>query len=821
MTSLLSSFRTAVRGLRHDPGFFLIAVFTLAVGIGANAALFTVVHSVLLQPLPYPEPERIVGVWHTAPGLSLPRFELSNATYLLYRGAARSLEDLGIYWDESVTLTGDGREPERVKASGATASVFSILRVPPALGRAIQAADEQPHAEPVVVLSRDLWRRRFGGDPNVVGSTLRVDGVLRRIVGIMPDRFQFPSAETRLWVPVTLDPATLQAGDFSYRGVARLRPDASPERAARELSGLVGRIPDLPGSELTPETIRNSGFSVLVHPLRDDVVGSVEQILWLLLGSVGLILAIACANVANLFLVRAEGRLREVAVRSALGASRWDITRLFLAESLALSLLGGALGLALAAAGVRMLVALGPEGLPRLEEIAVDGPVLAFTVAVTVLAGLLVGLFAALRCGRLALVPALKEGGRGGTAGRERLRARNALVIVQVALALILLVGAGLMVNSFWHLLRVDPGLDPRGILTVRLDLPENEYTDAASTVRLVTQLLERVRAIPGVQSAGMIDQLPLAGSGSSSGHTIEGLSLPPGAMPLLLATRLVSPGYFEALHVPLREGRSFDRLDPARAGTEVVVSEALARRFWPGQSALGKRLSPGIDTTAPCWYTVAGVVGNVRDVGLEKDPSATVYYPMRLRFTAGGEDTAPRSITLVVRGAVQPLSLAQPVREAVWSVAPSLPLSSVRPMTEVVERSIVRTTFTMLLLVIAAGVALVLGTVGIYGVISYTVSQRTREIGVRLALGAKQQDIVRMILREGFLLTLAGIAAGLLVAFVTTRLMAALLFGVSPTDPLTFAVVPLLLALVALFASLVPAQRAAAVPPLESIRSE
>jgi putative ABC transport system permease protein len=822
MGSLPTSLRSLVRELRRSPGFLLVAVFTLAVGIGANVAIFTVVNAVLIRPLPYAEPERLVMVWHSAPGLKMEQFEHSDATYVLYRKSNRVLEDLGIYWDGAVTLTG-GEAPERVRAAGFTASVFSVLRGKPILGRSLQEADEGPGAEKVAVLSHALWRRRFGGDPKAVGGMLRVDGVATRIVGVMPEGFHFPSSAAELWLPMTIDPAKLEPGNFNYDAVGRLRPGVSPARAARELSALVWRIPEeFPQSQINRGMIASARLSVLVHPLRDDVVGNIARILWVLLGSVGCILLIACANVANLFLVRAEGRQREVAVRNALGATRGDVVRLFLGESIALSLAGGVLGLALAAAGVRLLVSLRPQGIPRLEEIGVDGAVLGFTLLLSLFAGLLTGAFAALRYGAPALAPALKEGGRGDTAGRARHRARNALVVVQVALALLLLLYSGLMVRSFWHLRGVDPGFDPRGVLSLHLDLPETEYKDAFATARFIRQLLERVREVPGVLSAGTVTSLPLSGGNSNSGYSFEDFPLPPDQVPPILGTRFASPGYFAAMGIPLVAGRFFDRIDPARRSNEVVVSEALARRFWPGRSALGKRLTNGLAGDTP-WCTIVGVAGSVRDLGLEEKPYETVYFPV-LRLPPSkteGAEWVPRSFSLVVKGRVDPASLVAPVRRAIWSLDPNLPLAEVRPMAEVVARSMARTSFTMLLLVIAAAVALLLGTVGIYGVISYVVSQRTREIGVRMALGAGRRDISRMVLREGALIALIGIAVGLAGALVLTRLILALLFDVSPTDPATFAAVPTLLALVALFASWLPARRAAAIEPLEAIRYE
>jgi putative ABC transport system permease protein len=824
VTSILPSLRPLARGLRKNPSFFLIAVLTLAVGIGANAAIFSVVDAVLIRPLPYPQPERLVAVWHTAPGLNMTQFEQSDATYLLYRRHNRTLQDLGIYDYSAVTLTG-GQEPERVTSAGATASLFSVLRAPAAVGRRLLATDERPGAEPVVVLSHGLWRRRFGADPKAVGTLLRIDGVARRVVGVMPAGFHFPTADTELWLPFTLDPAHLSAGNFNYEAVARLRPGVAPRQAARELSALVWRLPEASAASdpITRGMIQQARLAVLVHPLRDDLVGQVARTLWVLLGSVGLILLIACANVANLFLVRAEARQREMAVRTALGATRRDVFRLFLSESLALSLSGAAIGLALAALGVRALLALRPQGIPRLEEIGVDLRVVGFGVLLALFSGLLVGLFAALRFGAPELMPALKEGGRGGAAGRARHRARKLLVVAQVALALVLLVGAGLMVKSFWRLQAVDPGIAPRGVLTVRLDLPDTDYPTAATTARFVRQLLERVRALPGVAAAGTVDILPLGGGNSNSGILIEDFPLPPDAVPPILACRYVSPGYFETMRIPLLAGRTFDAIDPGRRSDTVVVSAALAHRFWHDQSPLGKRLVPGLKEKDSRWYTIVGVVGSVRDLGLERPLTAAIYFPVHhLGGRAGDRDpAAPRNFTLVVRGRVEPLALVPPVRAAVRALDPNLPLSRVRPMAEVVARSMVRTSFTMLLLVIAACVALLLGAVGIYGVISYVVSQRTGEIGVRMALGARRRDIARMVLGEGLLVSLAGIALGLAGALAITRLLVALLFEVSPTDPATFVAVPAVLAAVALFASYLPAQRAAEVEPLAAIRYE
>jgi len=816
MNLLLASLRSIAREGRRGSGFLMVAVASLGLGIGANVAVFSVVDAVLIRPLPYPEPERLVGIWGTAPGMKMDRIQCSDGTYVLFRKENRVLSEMGIYREGSATLAG-GQTPERVGMAVVTGSLFSLLQVPPAVGRTIQEGDEAPGAEKVAVLAESLWHRRFGGDPAAVGSTLRVDGAERRIVGVMPAGFRFPSAEAEVWLPVTIDPARLRPTDFNYRAIGRLRPGVSAQRAARELSTLIWRIPEVYGEEeLSRGMIESARLGVAVTALRDDVVGTVERVLWVLLGSVGCILVIACANVANLFLVRAERRQLELALRSTFGATRGDVAGLFLGESLVLSAAGGLVGLGGAWAGVRLLASLRPPGLPRLEEIAVDSRAVLFALLVSLVAGLLCGGFAALRFG-FTLAPALREGGRGGVAGRERHRARRGLVAAQVAVSLVLLVASGLIVKSFWRLRNVDPGFDPHGVLTLRLDLPSAVYRDNGSTLRFVQQLVERVRSVPGVTAAGTIYPLPLAGDTASSGYWIEDFPLRPDQVWPQLETRFATPEAFAALGIPLLAGRIFKPLDPARPAADVVVSRALAERFWPGRSPLGKRLTVDLPGRG-VWYTIVGVVGSVHDHSLEDKPAQSVYFPMVRR---GERDWAPRSFHLSVRGRTDPRAFVAPIRAVVRSLDPNLALAQVRPLTEVVDRSMARTSFTMLLLVLASAVALLLGSVGIYSVITYVVSQRTREIGVRMALGARRNDISRMVVAEGLGMASLGIAIGLAGALALTRLMVALLFGVSPTDLPTFAAVPVMLAAVAVLASWLPARRAAAVEPVVALRYE
>ncbi len=822
--SLATSMRATARGFSRSPGFLVLTVFTLALGIGATAALFSVVNAVLIRPLPYPEAESIVYVQQTAPGMGMDDAQISDAIYLVYRKENHVLEDLGLYADGASTLTG-GEEPVRIGSADVTPSVFGILRVPPVAGRTLIEDDGKAGAEPVVVLSESLWRNRFGGKRETIGSQIQVDGVSRRVVGVMPKGFRFPDADIDLWIPMVMDPAKLSPGNFNFSGLGRLKPGVSHDRATKELSSLVWLLPEVMGPDsITRPMLEQAKLAVIAKPLRDKIVGEVAGTLWLLLGSVGLILLIACANVANLFLVRAESRQREVAVRTAIGASRWEIVRVFLAESVAFSILGGLVGLALAAAGVRLLLALQPQGIPRLEEIGVDATAVAFTLLISLLSGLFIGAVAALRYGSPDLVPALKDGGRGGTVGKARHRARQGLVVTQIALALVLLVGAGLMLRSFWRLISVNPGVDPAGVLTLQLNLPESEYESGSRTALFYTQLLEKVRALPGVAKAGTVSVLPLSGSNSMSSHVVEDHPLPPDSLPSMMGTRFSSPGYFEAMGIPLLEGRTFDRIDPDQPEEGVVVSQAVAQHFWPKGGALGKRLSqggPGAETIQ--WFTIVGVVADVKEQGLHTKPVEAVYYPVRRKNPDTDGEWLPRNFYVIVKAkpGVDAAGLAGPVRQAVWSIDPKLPLAQVRTMEKVVERSMARTSFTMLLLGIGAAVALILGAVGIYGVISYVVSQRTQEIGVRMALGAQRGDVAGMVLKEGLVLAALGIALGLAGALALTRLMKALLFEVSATDPATFAAVPLLLAIVALIASYVPAQRASEVEPLEAIRYE
>ncbi|HEY4589463.1 MAG TPA: ABC transporter permease [Thermoanaerobaculia bacterium] len=813
-----SQLRHALRRLRGSPGFALLCVLTLAVGIGAVVTVFSVVNGVLLDPLPYPQADRLVSLSHTAPGLNLKHMPQSPATYLLYKRESHALASVGLYRNVQVNFAG-GPSPERLTGASVTPSLLRLLGVPPALGRGFTEQDGRPpDGARVALLSDRLWRRSFGADPHVLGRAVRIDGVPYDIIGVMRPGFEFPLSETDLWIPLVIDPAKAALGEFSQTGIGRLAPGASSERAQSELNGLIKDLERrFPGDEAA-SILAHAGLAARVHPLRDDLVGDFGRVLWILLGAVGCVLLIACANVANLLIVRGEGRRREMAVYTALGAPRGSLVGAVLVENLLLGVAGGALGLLLAAGALRLLTVLGPTELPRLANVRLDGRVLAFTVALSLLTSLLFGLLPALRSSRVEdLASELKSGGRSATAGRSRQRARQLLSGLQIALALILLTGSGLMLRTFLRVVSVNPGFDPQGVLTLQLALPAAEYPDDVSTARFYQSLSDRLRALPGVTAAGVISELPLGGSASGTGFEIEGQPRPKGAPPPVLTYEFVSDGYFRALGIPLREGRLLEARDQEQRSGAVVVSEALAKHTWPGQSAVGKRLRPQDSKLPPgSWYTVVGVVGDVRNRDLTDDPDTIIYQPMLGK--APGAWTV-RQMTVVLRTRSRPDSMVGAVRREIAALATDLPASNVLTLDRLVERSEARVSFSVVMLALAAAVALALGAVGIYGFVSYLTSQRTAEIGVRMAIGAGAWDIRWMILRESLTIVLAALAVGLAGAFWMTRWLKTLLFEVSPLDPLTFGLTSLLLVVVALFASDLPASRAAQIDPLRALQ--
>lgn len=825
MTAVIRSLRHAARRLLRAPAFAVASVLTLAFGIGAATAVFSLVDGVLLRPLPYADPGRLVDLSHTLQLTGAAQVDQSDATYLYYRRENHVFTDVAAYRATAVNLATAARDgaAERVAAARVSASLFRVLGVSPARGRAFVEGEDAPGATPVVLIGERLWRRKYGGDPGIVGRRLEIDGVAREVVGVLPATFRFPAAAAELWLPTDIDPARTQSAIFDYRAVARLRPGVTPAAAAADLQRLLPRVPEAYAGRLTAAAIEAIHMSAVVRPLRDVVVGDVGPALWVVLGAVGFVLLAACANVANLFLVRAEGRRRELAVRRALGAGGGRTAAEFLSEGLVVAAVGGPLGVVVAAAGVRVLRSLAAGvAIPRLEEVGVDGAALGVAAGLTVLAALLVSALPALRSAWLAVPAALAEAGRPATAGRRQTRAQHVLIVAQVALALVLLTGAGLMARSFARLRAVQPGFDAAGALTFRIALPDAAYPTADDAARFLVRALDDLAALPGVRAVGAVTKLPLdAEARRDTAVFVEGQASPSG-MPNIHQVAYASPGYFRALGIPLVAGRTFERPDPARARLEVVVSRALADRYWRGD-AVGKRLR--LMPQGP-WLTVVGVAGNVRGTALDQPPDETVYLPLVSADAAAAGDApddprwAPHGAAFVVR-ATDPARLAERIGATVRALDPAVPVYAVQPMTEIVARSAARASFTLLLLGIASAVALALGAIGIYGVISYAVSLRAREIAVRLALGACPAHVRRMVARQAVTVGAVGVALGLAAALATTRFMAMLLFGVAPTDPATLAGAAALLLAVALAAAWLPARRAAATDPAGALRAE
>ncbi|HYY97748.1 MAG TPA: ABC transporter permease [Pyrinomonadaceae bacterium] len=800
--------RYGLRALRKHPGFTAVAVTALALGIGANTAIFSVVNTVLLRPLPYKDPDRLVMVWEDDTKHGYPRDTPAAANYVDWREQNGVFEGMAALADQSFNLTGMG-DPERLEGKRASANLFNILGVEPLLGRGFLPEDDQPGAGRVVVLSHGLWQRRFGADPKVIGRALELNGQSYTVVGVMPPSFQFPSPEDELWVPIAFTQQEAASRGRHYLNVvARMKPGVSVEQAQAEMSTIAARL-----QQQYPDY--NTELGAVVVPLHEQVVGDIRPALLVLLGAVGFVLLVACANVANLLLARAAARQKEIALRVALGASRARLVRQFLTESVLLAALGGVVGLLLALWGVNLLKAFIPDSISQVKAIAVDAKVLGFTLLVSLLTGLIFGLAPATQSSNFNLNETLKEGGRDTASGSRGKRIRSLLVVAEVAVSLVLLIGAGLLINSFLRLRSVEPGFKPGNLLTMGVELSEQKYPDLARRTAFYDDLISRVEALPGVRSASVTNWIPLVSQGDSVGVSVDGLPDPgPGKKPIVV-TRIVGPHYFKTMGIQLVRGRDFDeRQDRVDAPAVVVVSEATARRFWPGEDPVGKRITPGTPTTPEDWCQVIGVVKDVRQFDLAAEPRPQMYlnYPQADFF-------APRH--LVVSTSVDPLGLAGAVRKAVWEIDRDQPVSNVRTMEDVLSESLARQRFSMLLLGVFAGLALVLAAVGLYGVMSYTVAQRTREIGVRMALGAQTGHVLRLVVAQGLKLALVGVALGLVAAFMLTRVMSSLLFGVSPTDPATLAVISLVLVGVALLASYIPARRATKVDPLVALRHE
>lgn len=801
------------------PGFTLVALATLAVGIGANVAIFTVVNAVVLRPLPIPDSERLVVLDHAAPGLAqIDRLNMSDALYFLYAEESRTLDGVTAYRDEQASFTG-ADNPQRVPAARVTASFFDVMRTPPRIGRGFTPDDDRPGAAPVAVLADGLWRSRFGADPGVVGGVVDIDGASVEVAGVMPPGFRFSRSEAELWQPLRLDPDDTQLGAFGINGVGRIADGASLDQVRAELDVMLAGLTDLFPDEGAASVLANAGFRPLVERARVALVGDVEATLWILLGAAGFLLLIACANVANLFLVQSETRRDETAVRAALGESRGRLAGSVLGESLALGAAAGLASLPLAALAVRLLVSFGPRALPRLDEISIDGTVLLFGLAASVAAGALLGALPAWRAGAAAVGGHLMSGARGASAGRERQFARRGLVVVQIALALTLLAGSGLAVRSFQKLAAVDPGFDPTDVLTFGLALPPRDYPSDESRLAFHRQLVDRLRALPGVVGAAAASTIPLGGAMSGSGHTVEGRPLADGEVPPVFLWKRVSPGYFEAMGTALVEGRVLDALDGERDAPVVIVSRAVARAQWPGESALGKGIRGGGPPTeeGEAWTRVVGVVDDVHETALHEDPPPMVYYPIPGVVASGGPPAAMRYVVRAPGAA----ALAGAVREAVRGLDRTLPIADVETLETLVGRARGERAFVMVLLGVAAALALLLGSVGLYGVVSCLAAQRRREIAIRMAVGAQAADVRRLVLAEAGWMALLGVAAGVAGSAALTRRLEALLFETPPFDPVVFGTVPLLLAAICLLASWLPARRAAGIDPMTILRAE
>jgi putative ABC transport system permease protein len=816
MTRLLQDVRHACSRLLRDRAFALIAILTLGLGIGANTAMFSLVQSVMLRPLPYTDAGRLIVVWNKTDRTEMTYLSLQEVAS--YRSESHTLADLGAYSETDTNLTG-GQEPERVRSASVTTNLFAMLGVSALHGRGFVAEDGEPGRSDVVVLGHGLWQRRFGGSPAIVGQQIEMNGRARLVVGVMPPSFHLPTdfqiaRPTEAWIPLVMDPTNLgQWGNRSYIGVGRLNDETTATAATSEFSVIAsqwvraGYVRAQPDGSL-------GGLERTAQPMPDFIFGSVKGPLLVLLGAVGFVLLIACANVANLMLARADVRRQEVAVRAALGAARSQVVRLLLTESVVLALVSGVFGLAVAWAASRLLVTLRPVGLPRIEDLTLDGSVLAATAVIAVVTGVLFGLAPALQLSRPGLTEALKDGGRSGTAGRSRQIVRRGLVVFQMASSVVLALGAGLLIRSLIELNRIDLGFNPSQVLTAQLQLSATDYPQSADTVRFYRELVDRAGALLGVTTAGAVRILPLARDIGDWSIVIEGRPRVAGENPNG-DFQTATPGYFEAMGIPLVRGRFITAADREDAPLVVVINETMANRYWPGEDAIGKRFIMG--TNPKPWLTIVGIVRTVRHNAIVEPPRAEMYVPHAQVAVQVGN--TPRAMSLVLKTAGDPLALAGAVRETVRSLNRNLPVSEVRSMDEVTANALSQPRFTTLLLGLFAALALALAAIGIYGTVSLLVAERTQEMGIRLALGAARGTILRLILGQGMMVALAGLVLGLAGAAFLTRLLASLVYGVGTLDPVTFVAVPALLAVVAFVACLAPAHRAASVDPVLTLR--
>jgi len=808
MRTLWQDLRYGARMLLKNPGFTLIAVLTLALGIGANTAIFSVINGVLLSALPYPHPEQLAMVWCDNRRQGIPDDITSYPNFVDWRDRNKTFQGMAGVTSDRYNLTGTG-EPEEIRGATVSINFFQLIGVNPMLGRVFTAEEEQPGRDKVVVLSHSLWQRRFGGNPGILNKTISLSDETYLVVGIMPPGFQFPE-NTEIWGPLAPDEGMRSDKarfGFFLPVVGRLKPGVTRAQAQADL--------DVVANQIEKQFPDMAGYGVNVVPVLENTVGPIRRALMILFVAVLFVLLIACSNVANLLLARATVRQREVAVRAALGAGRWRIVRQLLTESMLLAALGGALGVLLAWWGLRLLVDLSPANIPRLENIRLDGRVLWFTLALSLLTGLIFGLAPALQTSHLKLSEALKEGARTGAggAGRHAQRIRGIFIVAEVALTLALLVGAGLLVRSFWRLQHINPGFRTDHLLTLRVTLWGSKYRQGAQAVSFYDRLQERLAALPGVVSASATSDIMLRRLATSASFTIENRPRDPGELALELPFDRAQPNYFQTMGVQLLRGRAFTAQDTRENPRVAIVNETFVKRYFPNDDPVGKRFTFGGGGPNARWITIVGVVRDTKRQGVDQPVRIESWMPLA-QMPSGSMD-------VVLRTTGDPLALSNAVREAVWSIDRDLPIPSIQTMEQILSERVAQRRLNMLLLGLFALVALVLAAVGIYGVMSYAVTQRTHEIGVRVALGAQTRDVLRLVVGQGMMLALAGVVIGLIATFILTRLMATLLFGVSATDPITFAAIAVLMLGVALAACYIPARRAAKVDPMIALRCE
>ncbi len=811
MHDLVQDLRYGLRTLLRTPVVACLAVLALGLGIGANSAVFSIVNTVLIRPLPYPNAGRLVAVWENKVSRGVvTRAWLSPADYRDFKEQNQAFQAMGVFRAQSSVLIGNGL-PERADAASVSPGLFDVLGTRPALGRIFAADEDQPGKNSVVMLSDGLWRRRFGADLNILGSTLNVDGASYKVVGIAPPGFRLPESTSELWIPYTPEPRELaKRGLRTLTVIALLKPGVTARQAEIGMQPIARRI-----EEISPDT--NAGYSAVVAPLSEQITGDIRPTLWILMGAVAVILLIACVNVANLLLARAGAREREMAVRTSLGANPARIVRQLLTESVLLALIGGAAGLLLAQWSISALAKLAPTNIPRVDEISLDWRVLAFTLAVSAATGMVFGLAPALECSRVDLNSALKTGGRTASGHRAGSRMRDSLVVCQIAGCLALLICAGLLVRSLARLGEVNPGFRADHVLTMQISLPPVRYS-GTRTKTFYKQLLDRVNTLPGVQSAGLCRFLPLSGADASANFQIEGQPVLASADQPRAKFRAAGGEYFTALRIPLLRGRLFNSSDDERTPKVVVINETAARRYWPNEDPVGKRILSGFDQDQ--WSTIIGVVANVKHTGLDAETNPETYYHF-LQIPPEALGVAEATMALAIRTNMAPEAMIAAVRNQVHALDPGQPVFNVKTMEDVVNSSVAQPRFRTLLLSVFAGLALLLASVGLYGVMAYSVTQRSNELGVRMALGAEPGQILKLVVGHALLLASIGLGIGLTLAFFCARMMSGLLFGVRATDLASFGISCLVILSVAALASFIPALRATRIDPISALRAE